>query len=192
MDSTFYLGSKKRAMTGQLLRLAHIGVNTRARVFFLTAKNEWINWAIINYPIIASEKLTLPYSKIEEKKKKISSANLKKCFIINQEEPSGSPVYYPVEEKLVENHNLYKWYWTFTCTIWWLLMLSFMPVTTYIPMMILLPTRYSIVWLLSWLPNILYRRLDNCFLLSKVCSLQLYFKKHVSAWNIFVITRHVS
>ena len=40
MDSTFYLGSKKRAMTGQLLRLAHIGVNTRARVFFLTAKNE--------------------------------------------------------------------------------------------------------------------------------------------------------
>ena len=67
MDSTFYLGSKKRAMTGQLLRLAPVGVNTRTRVFFLTAKNEWINWAIINYPIIASE--TLPYKfNLQEKK----------------------------------------------------------------------------------------------------------------------------
>lgn len=84
MDSTFYLGSKsaRDAMTGQLLTLGSTRSSARARVFFLTAKNEWINWAIINYPIIASEKLTLPYSKIEEKKNQISSANpKKKCFI---------------------------------------------------------------------------------------------------------------
>ena len=78
MDSTFYLGSKKRAMTGQLLKLAHVGVNTRARVFFLTAKNEWINWAIINYPIIASEQKNWHFP--TQKIKKISSAKPKKMF----------------------------------------------------------------------------------------------------------------
>lgn len=139
-----------------------IRVNTferaRARVFFLTAKNEWINWAIINYPIIASEKLTLPYSKIEEKKIKSPVQTRKKNVLLKWRRTiSGSPVYYPVEEKLVENH-FYLYHMM-------IVDVEFYACTTYIPMMILLPTRYSIVWLLSWLPNILYRRLDTCLCL---------------------------
>jgi len=43
-----------------------------------------------------------------KKKKENLQCKPKKNVLLNQEEPSGSPVYYPVEEKLVENHNLYK------------------------------------------------------------------------------------
>ena len=81
-------------MTGQLLTLGSARWSARsARVFFLTAKNEWINWAIINYPIIASEQKI--DTSLLKKSKKSPVQNLKKCFIKNEEEePSGSPVYY--------------------------------------------------------------------------------------------------
>ena len=63
-------------------------------------------------------------------------------------------------KKLVENH-LHLYINDIGLLPLMIVDVEFYACTTYIPMMILLPTRYSIVWLLSWLPNILYRRLDH-------------------------------
>ena len=97
MDSTFYLGSKSASArydwSAVDIRVSTLERARSARVFFLTAKNEWINWAIINYPIIASEQKI--DTSLLKKSKKSPVQNLKKCFIKNEEEePSGSPVYY--------------------------------------------------------------------------------------------------
>ena len=82
MDSTFYLGSKSASARDDWsavdIRVSTLERARSARVFFLTAKNEWINWAIINYPIIASEQKNWHFP--TQKIKKISSANLKKMF----------------------------------------------------------------------------------------------------------------
>ena len=125
MDSTFYLGSKSASARDDWsavdIRVSTLERARSARVFFLTAKNEWINWAIINYPIIASEQKNWHFP--TQKIKKISSANLKKCFIKNEEEePSGSPVYYlGWKTGWKPPSPLHKWYWTFTfddCWCW--------------------------------------------------------------------------